>query len=257
MRASTPRIELALAQVSLARLRRHEAWLTERYVQPDDRALASRLVVKKRRVDFLGGRIAARRACAGLGLPSTTRVAIETGEREGAPYLVDERGTRLAAGASISHAADWAVAAVVASGRVGVDLERVEPRHPALVEEAFGADELAGWRTLLRAEPEPLVITLAWCAKEACLKLRGTGLRTPLPAFAVRPREWLDHSAPEKSGMSLPSAATFGADALRWLAIECDGRAGRIGFLRRCRPRADATHEMLCALALPESDTSW
>ncbi|MBK9370742.1 MAG: SDR family NAD(P)-dependent oxidoreductase [Deltaproteobacteria bacterium] len=130
-------------------------------------------VTDKRVADRIAGRIAAKRALSSLtGRPfSALRVVnLTTGEPvsevDGAP------GPRV----SISHSGGRAVAVVTARGRVGVDIEAVEPRHESFVREWFHDDEAAVHGG------DPWKITAGWCAKEAVLKALGAGM-------ALHPRD--------------------------------------------------------------------
>ncbi|MBK9643812.1 MAG: SDR family NAD(P)-dependent oxidoreductase [Deltaproteobacteria bacterium] len=130
-------------------------------------------VTDKRVSDRIAGRIAAKRALSSLtGRPfSALRVVnLTTGEPvsevDGAP------GPRV----SISHSGGRAVAVVTARGRVGVDIEAVEPRHESFVREWFHDDEAAVHGG------DPWKITAGWCAKEAVLKALGAGM-------ALHPRD--------------------------------------------------------------------
>lgn len=179
---------LQLGRVSLARVRRAADWFAARYLHPRERALAAALAVDKRRVDFIAGRVAAHRALGRLGLPASQCVLPEPdGAAAGAPRLFD--GVTMAAQRvplSIAHGGGWAVAVASAdrSVRVGVDVEAVESRHPSFAAEAFAPGELDGWaRALGPAAAAAQVATVAWCVKEALLKLAGCGLRAPLPAM--------------------------------------------------------------------------
>ncbi|MHB8606386.1 MAG: 4'-phosphopantetheinyl transferase superfamily protein, partial [Thermoplasmatota archaeon] len=62
--------------------------------------------------------------------------------------------------------------------RAGVDVERVEPRPTAWLDEAFTANERVRLTT-------PEAATRAWCAKEALLKALGLGLHADLHAVEV------------------------------------------------------------------------
>ncbi len=129
-----------------------------------------RLATEKRRLDWLCGRLAAKRALAALR-PSLSPREIEIlSSPDGKPYF------RLAGGEppelSISHCAKGGICAVSrAKTPVGVDFEPVAAHGPAVVAmfmhaaEALPLDEEAAlWQTKL------------WTAKEAVLKLLGTGL---------------------------------------------------------------------------------
>ena len=179
---------LVFGRVSLARVRRHADWLAARYLHPRERTLAAALPVAKRRVDFIAGRVAAHRALARLGVPSSAYVLPEVeGAAAGAPRVVG--APELSAlssppALSIAHGGGWAVAVAGRGVRVGVDIEAIEPRHPSFAAEAFAAGELADWaRALGRDDEDALVVTVAWCVKEALLKLAQCGLRAPLPTM--------------------------------------------------------------------------
>lgn len=76
---------------------------------------------------------------------------------------------------AMTDRADWAVAAVVAgSSRIGCDLELVEPRSQAFVDDYFTPLE----RSMVTQVEEPeLTANLIWSAKESALKVLRTGLR--------------------------------------------------------------------------------
>jgi 4'-phosphopantetheinyl transferase len=176
------RAAIKLARVSLSRVARHEAALVARWLHPAERDAAAALAVPKRRLDYVAGRVAAKRALAQLGadVPAAIEVRPEVGLRAGAPRALGPAGL-LAAGLSITHGAGWGCAAAVARGQVGVDLERVEARHPAFLDEAFAEGELERWAAALGADADdPRTVTVAWCAKEALLKRAGVGLRAAL-----------------------------------------------------------------------------
>jgi phosphopantetheinyl transferase (holo-ACP synthase) len=219
---------LSLARVSLAFGKRHEGCLRRCYLHPSEERFAAGLTVDKRRVDYVAGRVAAKRALrklaarqrgapngveAALGPPTAIAVLPDEGLRAGAPVLFDGGGRRLPTPVSISHGAGFAYAAAAASGRLGLDVERIEPRLEGFVEGAFAPGEIDRWTSALgRAEADDRAVTVAWSAKEALLKLAGVGLRAPLESHAVRSIRWL--GAPP-----LPEAERLDAAALAWAEI--------------------------------------
>ncbi|MEQ1504211.1 MAG: SDR family NAD(P)-dependent oxidoreductase, partial [Myxococcota bacterium] len=123
----------------------------------------------ERRVrDRVAGRMAAKRALGALtGVdPLEIRVwTADSGEPIAAvPGHPDVR-------VSISHREGRAVAVAVAAGRVGVDLEKVEPRPESFGRTWFRDDEQA-----LTADPASQ--TVGWAVKEAVLKWLGTGMKS-------------------------------------------------------------------------------
>jgi 4'-phosphopantetheinyl transferase len=129
-----------------------------------------------RRESFLAGRWIAKRLIRGVldqdRPPSEISVL---NDPDGEPYAVID-GERLAGVLSLSHAGEWAVAALSLDGvRVGVDVEVVRPRPASFAGDYFTPGEL----DLLQSPPEDYDrdVTLIWSAKEAMLKALGLGLR--------------------------------------------------------------------------------
>ncbi len=108
---------------------------------------------------------------------------------------------------SIAHAEWIGAAAVCAVGPVGVDVERIEVRAPSFADLALVTSE----RPPEGLDPETWV-TLAWTAKEAVGKARGTGL-------AGRPRDIVVAAARAVGDVD-------GGDAHRWVC-EVDDPDGR------------------------------
>jgi 4'-phosphopantetheinyl transferase len=135
-----------------------------------------------RRRQWLLGRITAKalleRHLRGseTGCPPLTQLRIRRTE-DGWPMALFEDGRPLPVSLSISHSADRALCALCSEdfGRVGADLEAVEPRSAPFLEDWYTDDEracLAAWP----AGQADCVINAAWCIKEAVLKAQRTGL---------------------------------------------------------------------------------
>jgi 4'-phosphopantetheinyl transferase len=156
------------------------AWLTER-----EREWARRLRFTKRRNDYLVGRYAAKRAVAvALSLSTEpdalTRLDIRnrrSGPERGAPEVFLD-GRTAPVEISITDRAGWGVCVIRGPGpRLGCDLELVEPRSPAFVEEYLTAGEAALVRSAANDENRQVLANLLWSAKESALKVLRTGLR--------------------------------------------------------------------------------
>lgn len=89
---------------------------------------------------------------------------------------------------NVSHCQDMALIAVVRSGAVGIDVERVDPAIDAraLAADYLSGDEQADLSTAPPAEL-PLRFTRCWTRKEAYVKALGVGLSRPLRDFGVVP----------------------------------------------------------------------
>ena len=166
------------------KLPRGDEWL-----RPTEQAILRRFRVPKRRRDFRLGRFAAKRAmalvagCEGTLAPRRFEVRPAPG---GAPQAFCD-GAPLAVALSISHSDGWASAAVQrGTGPLGCDLERIESRSSAFLEDYLTPGEQA----LVASAPESeraLRATLVWSAKEAVMKALGEGLRLAPASVGVVP----------------------------------------------------------------------
>jgi 4'-phosphopantetheinyl transferase len=155
---------------SLADVPAGDAWLG-----PGERVALARLVIEKRRADWRLGRYAAKTAVGTyLGVdPARVEILATPG---GAPVARLD-GARADVELSLSHRAGRALAVLAPSGtRVGCDLELVEARSTAFVEQWLAAAEQAFLRRA-RTGDRAWLANLMWSAKEAATKARGEGLR--------------------------------------------------------------------------------
>jgi phosphopantetheine--protein transferase-like protein len=146
----------------------------------------SQKATPKRAAEWLAGRIALKRSIRRVLATTDNGPVSENSIR----IIQDEQGKPIGelsgrAGAkmesiSLSHSNGLAMAAAVAPGTfegLGVDLEKVEARSDAWVQDYFTEEEIQA------AEQSPqrwLELTSMWCLKEAALKAIGTGLRFDL-----------------------------------------------------------------------------
>jgi 4'-phosphopantetheinyl transferase len=164
----------------LARAEQHlpaeESWLSDA-----EAAYADAQRFTKRRTEFLVARWTAKQALSRvLPLPpaaaSLRRIEVRH-EPSGAP-LVHLDGRPVGMRISLTDRAGWAVCVLGgSSGRMGCDLELVEPRSDAFVRDYLTAPE----RRYVDAAPDRdarhLAANLIWSAKESALKVLTTGLR--------------------------------------------------------------------------------
>lgn len=131
--------------------------------------LLRRAVTDKRRIEFVGGRLAAKVAVSRCR-SAVGEAALQLGQIEiartatGAPQV---RCPGLSPAVSISHSRHWAVA-LCAPNRCGIDVEDECARVRAS-EDYFDAHELGNSVRTLGAR-------CAWAAKEAVAKINGRGL---------------------------------------------------------------------------------
>lgn len=155
-----------------------DAWLT-----PAEREALERLHLPHRRADWRLGRWAAKRAVAAWLDQKVFRVEIRPAP-DGAPEAFLD-GAPAPVVISLTHRANRAACAVAPAGTaLGVDLELIEPRSDAFVDDYFTPAEqkLIGTDRLLHP-------TLLWSAKESALKALREGLRMDTREVEVTLRE--------------------------------------------------------------------
>jgi 4'-phosphopantetheinyl transferase len=163
---------LTIATVSVRWLRRQPeqrlAAIAARHLAAEERAHAATYRLLKRRMEWFGGRLAAKHAVrahqllhTGDAAPTrTVRVTpIASGWRAGKPFV------NAPVGIGISHSEEFAVA-VCADWPVGIDIER-DRTLPLVLITALSVDEGI----------EAMPMTLRWSCKEAVLKFFGFGMR--------------------------------------------------------------------------------
>jgi len=163
----------------------HDRWLS-----PVETTLLNGMRFEKRRSDWRLGRWTAKLAFASLReTPATTpalaKISISPASN-GAPegFL---SGHPAAISLSLSHRDGRAIcAASDARLPLGCDLEIVEPRSEAFIEDYFVLEEQT--RIVSADGPERfLIAALHWSGKESALKALGVGLRLDTRSVVVRP----------------------------------------------------------------------
>ena len=150
-------------------------WLT-----PHEAAVAAGMRFTKRRTEYLLRRWVCKQAvAAAAGLPAdlTSLASIEVRNHPtGAPF-VHAAGAPSMLEVALSDRAGWAVCLVgEALGRLGVDLELVEPRSEGFVADFLTPGE-RDWVAGLPDADRDAAANLLWSAKESALKVLQTGLR--------------------------------------------------------------------------------
>jgi 4'-phosphopantetheinyl transferase len=154
-----------------------DAWLS-----PPERAVDASFSRPWRRADWRLGRYAVKGLVGRLLDVSHERVSVLAAP-DGAPEAyVDGRATGWSV--SLSHRDGSAVAMVAAGGAAGIDLEVVEPRSEAFVEDWLHHDEQVA---VSRSPDRDLAVVLRWSAKEAAAKARREGLRLDVRDAVVVP----------------------------------------------------------------------
>ena len=151
------------------------AWLT-----PDESTVAAGMRFSKRRSEYLLRRWVCKQAvAAAIGLPTDAASlgGIQVlNHPTGAPYVIAE-GAPPGLEVALTDRAGWAVCLVgTAMGRLGCDLELVEPRSAGFVADFLTAFE-RDWVHARPATGRDAAANLVWSAKESALKVLQVGLR--------------------------------------------------------------------------------
>jgi phosphopantetheinyl transferase len=139
-------------------------------LSPAEAALWTNFTYPKRRLEWLGGRLAAKHSLGRLLGGESARLYRDYSllpDEHGRPALEPLPGINAAPHVSISHSRDYAAALTTAAGRCGLDIQQTTARLSTVQERFASTEELA----LLAALPDPLTrLCLLWTAKEAVKK---------------------------------------------------------------------------------------
>lgn len=141
-----------------------------------EQAFYSTLKLPKRQREWLGGRLALKKAVVPLVRLPITKIEILPQEDCGKPQLL-LGGEKSTLPFSITHSHGYAVAAIAPDDKyIGIDLEQIAPRINAWKTDFFHPTELTA--------DSDAFLTALWTKKEAVVKLLGTGLA--INSFDVR-----------------------------------------------------------------------
>lgn len=186
------------------------------FLNEDEIAIWRSFKIDKRRRDWLLGRRTAKRLVGkiiqeskGRELPLDQITVLP--HRDGWPIVSLKEGN-FPITLSISHSHDWAFCAAIVDGGdcpLGADIEFVEPRADAFIEDYFTPLEQ---RFLVTAPPEQrLILTNAiWSGKEAALKAIRRGL-----AEDTRLVSCLPHPYKDERPQWLPMRLVWSSDGTR------------------------------------------
>jgi phosphopantetheinyl transferase (holo-ACP synthase) len=135
-------------------------------------SIFEKLKIKKRKAEWLSGRIASKRAFAkhieflnNSNIVSTISIL---NNQNRSPYIVNHPELHL----SLSHSHEYAVA-VIAPFNIGIDIEKIEPRPDSLAGYFCSQEE----RAVLETDPmqKDELMTFFWSRKEAVSKFLQLG----------------------------------------------------------------------------------
>lgn len=202
-------------------------------LSPDEVDVAERLHFERDRNRYRCTRGALRTLLAGYLKSPPQAIEFAYGP-VGKPELAGGEGLHF----NVSHSRDLAVIAVARS-RVGVDVERLEPKPslPRLVERLFSLEDAEQWRRLPPAE-QTAAFYRSWTWKEAYLKATGRGFASSLDGFTLRlapegpiaaPAAWrgAEETAPWSFGHFIPAEGFLAALALEGEELQLSRRRWR------------------------------
>lgn len=138
----------------------------------DEFEIFKKFKIKKRKTEWLSGRIAGKNAFTSYisSLRCTNRVSNISilNNQARAPYIVNYPELYL----SISHSYEYAVA-VIAPFKIGIDIEKIEPRPDSLAHYFCSQEEQALLKKDSTRKDE--LLTFFWSRKEAVSKFLGLG----------------------------------------------------------------------------------
>lgn len=146
----------------------------------------------KRQQEWLAGRVAVKQLLAVVDptmAPPDPKAVQVLNLASGAPYVV-LKGTPLAGFLSLSHRAECSLCAWSAATPLGIDLEWIEERSPAFIQDYLTPAEQSAVQGCALEKRAGLVNCL-WSAKEAVLKALGVGLRLDTRRVELTPRNLL------------------------------------------------------------------
>lgn len=158
---------------------REHAQPLDELLSADENARADRFHFAEHRRRFLAARAGLRVLLGGVTGAPPAEIAFDYAEF-GKPKLAGMTGV----GFNLSHTGDIALAAITAGDEVGVDIEAHRPceQAEAIAERHFSPAEAAAYRKSSASDQTERFFNL-WTAKEAVIKLLGSGLRFPLTSF--------------------------------------------------------------------------
>ncbi len=150
---------------------------------PDERARAERFKFEEPRIRLVRCRHALRTLLGHWLVCDPAALQFQYGEH-GKPELKDDPH---APAFNVSHSHDWGLIVISATGELGIDVERMDPRTTweGLARRFYSPREVATLDSL-PADKQLAGFYRIWTGKEAFIKALGRGLSFPLASFSVQ-----------------------------------------------------------------------
>jgi 4'-phosphopantetheinyl transferase len=199
------------------------------WLAPHELLRLSSFSVPKRRSDWRLGRWTAKCAVATylqMSIEDTSLASIAIRPTQSGAPEVRISDTALGLAISLSHSTGTAICALSqGDAKLGCDVELIEPRAHAFLEDYFTEEEQA-WVADAPAHDQSRRVTFLWSAKESALKAMKQGLRLDTRSLIVQPRErmnenqWERFSVRSLSGDSFDGWCLFGRTIVRTIVSD-------------------------------------
>ncbi len=200
------------------------------WLAPNELLRLSSFSVPKRRSDWRLGRWTAKCAVATylqMSPEDSSLASIEICPTPSGAPEVHISDTALGLAVSLSHSTGTAICALSQDDvKIGCDVELIEPRADAFLEDYFTPEEQA----LVADAPahdRSRLVTFLWSAKESTLKAMKQGLRLDTRSLTVQPREpmdenhWARFSVCSFGGNSFSGWCLFDRTIVRTFVSDC------------------------------------
>ncbi|MEA2070463.1 MAG: beta-ketoacyl synthase N-terminal-like domain-containing protein [Asgard group archaeon] len=156
----------------------------QKYLHKDELDYYLSKTVPKRQLEWVAGVISVKKALKSF-YPEIKESEMKIEKMELGKPFVTINNQKQPIEISITHSNDYAIGLADSDYVIGIDLEIIEQKAPALLEELLSKTEQATLKEINGAITDEL-LTKLWTAKEAASKVLGVGLNSDLHNFSVR-----------------------------------------------------------------------
>ena len=108
-------------------------------------------------------------------------------DRTGRPFLNKYHGWK--GDFNLSHSEEWIICGLASTGRIGVDIEKIQPIDLSVTELCFTQEEIDYFQYIPHDRQLSFFFDI-WTAKESFVKAIGKGLLYPLDSFGFNMDDW-------------------------------------------------------------------
>ncbi|MGM0921432.1 MAG: 4'-phosphopantetheinyl transferase family protein [Bacillota bacterium] len=108
-------------------------------------------------------------------------------DQKGRPFLADFHEWE--GDFNLSHSGEWIISGVTTTGRIGVDVEEIQPIDPSIIKLCLTQEEI-NYLQSIPPEKRLLFFFEIWTLKEAFVKATGQGLQCSMDSFGFDMDAW-------------------------------------------------------------------